>query len=199
MFSVWPQQFTFLVISAVVMGIGLGSYLAGTIIYTPFVFCIFVRVSSLYAFVLSFIRPNAVDFALATECLPSEESRGTDLAVWNLAMQLPIAFSGPLGGVMLDNGQRVGHALDLPNLGYVSLFASCGFLLALSAFLVRRITVGNPVRRRKPTNGEVPPFRALHVCVCGGACACACVLLWACGLTFQAHNRDQPRIGGGGG
>jgi len=32
LFSVWPQQFTFLVISAVVMGIGLGSYLAGTII-----------------------------------------------------------------------------------------------------------------------------------------------------------------------
>lgn len=119
--SVWPQQFTFLVISGVVMGIGLGSYLA-------------------------------VDFALATECLPSEESRGTDLAVWNLAMSLPIAFSGPLGGVMLDNGQRVGHALNLPNLGYVGLFASCGFLLALSAFFVRRITVGNPVRRRKPTN-----------------------------------------------
>ncbi|ELR18160.1 transporter, major facilitator subfamily protein [Acanthamoeba castellanii str. Neff] len=119
--SVWPQQFTFLVISGVVMGIGLGSFLA-------------------------------VDFALATECLPSEESRGTDLAVWNLAMSLPIAFSGPLGGVMLDNGQRVGHALNLPNLGYVGLFASCGFLLALSAFFVRRITVGNPVRRRKPTN-----------------------------------------------
>jgi hypothetical protein len=37
LFSVWPQQFTFLVISAVVMGIGLGSYLAG-IIYAPVVF-----------------------------------------------------------------------------------------------------------------------------------------------------------------
>lgn len=118
---------------------------------------------------LSFFRPNAVDFALATECLPSEESRGTDLAVWNLAMSLPIAFSGPLGGVMLDNGQRVGHALNLPNLGYVGLFASCGFLLALSAFFVRRITVGNPVRRRKPTNGDVPPFRA--------PCACACAVV----------------------
>jgi hypothetical protein len=171
--SVWPQQFTFLVISGVVMGIGLGSYLAGTItiiISTPFVF------PSSFAceltLTLSFFRPNAVDFALATECLPSEESRGTDLAVWNLAMSLPIAFSGPLGGVMLDNGQRVGHALNLPNLGYVGLFASCGFLLALSAFFVRRITVGNPVRRRKPTNGDVPPFRAPCVCVCGGRVHC---------------------------
>lgn len=109
-----------------------------------------------------------MDFALATECLPSEHSRGTDLAVWGLSSTLPLAIAGPIGGLMLDNGQvrssprvaawdsilpcceqRIGHSLGVTNLGYVGLFVSCAMLLAISAVFVCFITVGNPRNTRK--------------------------------------------------
>jgi MFS family permease len=99
-FAVWPQQFTFIIAYSLIMGIGLGAFIAGTPHSSQHRVC----TGDPHADATRACA-CAVDFALATECMPSEKTRGTDLAVWALSSSLPITVSGPLGGLMLDNGQ----------------------------------------------------------------------------------------------
>ncbi len=71
LFSLWPQQFTFLVISAVVMGIGLGSYLAG-IHHHLYTFCfLYLRSCELTLRFRSFVHSAQCSGRCAGHRMPS--------------------------------------------------------------------------------------------------------------------------------
>src|SRR5262249_40911898 len=61
---------------------------------------------------------QAVDWALASDVLPSEHDYARDMGVWHIAFTLPQVLATPIGGVLRDRFQIVGSNVGLPNLGY---------------------------------------------------------------------------------
>lgn len=65
---------------------------------------------------------ESVDWALASDVLPSMDDYAKDMGVWHVAMVLPQVVATPIAGYLLDNFQRIGKAQNLPNLGYTVIF-----------------------------------------------------------------------------
>ena len=65
---------------------------------------------------------ESVDWALASDVLPSMDDYAKDMGVWHVAMVLPQVIATPIAGFLLDNFQRVGKAQSIPNLGYTVIF-----------------------------------------------------------------------------
>jgi MFS family permease len=82
---------------------------------------------------------QAVDWALASDVLPSEDDYAKDMGVWHVSFTLPQVLAVPIGGVLLDTFQRVGRAASLPNLGYTVLFALAFVYFLLGTVLVRQV------------------------------------------------------------
>jgi MFS family permease len=82
---------------------------------------------------------QAVDWALASDVLPSEEDYAKDMGVWHIAFTLPQVVATPIAGVLLDNFQRIGKAGGRPNLGYTVIFALAFVYFLLGTVLVRQI------------------------------------------------------------
>jgi MFS family permease len=82
---------------------------------------------------------QAVDWALASDVLPSESDYAKDMGVWHIALTLPQVTAAPIAGVLLDNFQVIGRAHGLPNLGYTVIFALACVYFLLGAVLVSRI------------------------------------------------------------
>lgn len=90
-------------------------------------------------FGLGFGAYQSVDWALASDVLPSESDYAKDMGVWHVALTLPQVLATPIGGVLLDNFQIVGRQQGLQNLGYQVIFALAVLYFALGTVLVRRI------------------------------------------------------------
>ncbi len=67
----------------------------------------------------SFMTPRlptwrqAVDWALATDVLPSEEDYARDMGVWHISFTLRQVLATPIGGIVLDSFEAVrreGHS-----------------------------------------------------------------------------------------
>ncbi len=82
---------------------------------------------------------TSVDWAMASDVLPSEEDYAKDMGVWHVAMTLPQVVSTPIAGVLRDNFQLVGKAHGAPALGYQVIFALAAVYFILGTLLVRRI------------------------------------------------------------
>jgi Na+/melibiose symporter-like transporter len=82
---------------------------------------------------------QAVDWALASDVLPSESDYAKDMGVWHIAMTFPQVIATPIAGFMLDRFQVVGRQRGLPNLGYTAIFLLAVIYFALGTVLVRRI------------------------------------------------------------
>ena len=82
---------------------------------------------------------QAVDWALASDVLPSEEDYAKDMGVWHVAFTFPQVIATPIAGFMLDKFQVVGRANGQPNLGYTVIFLLAVVYFALGTILVRRI------------------------------------------------------------
>lgn len=82
---------------------------------------------------------QAVDWALASDVLPSEEDYAKDMGVWHIALTLPQVLATPVAGVLLDNFQAVGRAHSQPNLGYQVIFALAFVYFLLGTVLVRQV------------------------------------------------------------
>ncbi|HHW14689.1 MAG TPA: BCD family MFS transporter [Firmicutes bacterium] len=79
----------------------------------------------------------SVEWALATDCLPSAGEAGRYLGLWGIAMTLP-QVAGPLmGGWILDRAAGVA-----PGLGYVALFGTAVLYLGAGALTVWRVRRG---------------------------------------------------------
>ncbi len=82
---------------------------------------------------------NSVDWALATDVLPSIDDYAKDMGVWHVAEVFPQVAATPLAGFLLDRFQVVGHGIGMPNLGYTVIFSLALVYFVLGTVFVRRI------------------------------------------------------------
>ncbi len=82
---------------------------------------------------------QSVDWALATDVLPSLDDYAKDMGVWHVAVTLPQVLATPIAGVLLDNFQRVGQRHDLPNLGYTVIFTLAALYFIFGTVLVKNV------------------------------------------------------------
>jgi MFS family permease len=82
---------------------------------------------------------ESVDWALASDILPSMDDYAKDMGVWHVAMVLPQVIATPIAGFLLDNFQRVGKAQSIPNLGYTVIFLVAVVYFALGTVFVKQI------------------------------------------------------------
>lgn len=82
---------------------------------------------------------QSVDWALASDVLPSQDDYARDMGVWHVAMTFPQVIATPIAGFMLDKFQLVGAQRGLPHLGYTVIFSLAAVYFVLGTVLVRRI------------------------------------------------------------
>jgi MFS family permease len=82
---------------------------------------------------------ESVDWALASDVLPSMDDYAKDMGVWHVAVVLPQVIATPFAGFLLDNFQRVGKINNIPNLGYTVIFSIAVVFFALGTFFVKQI------------------------------------------------------------
>ena len=119
-------------------------YLAGGlmgVVALVFVFSNSFTVAVLMGIVfgLGFGAYQSVDWALASDVLPSMDDYAKDMGVWHVAMVLPQVVATPIAGLLLDNFQRIGKAQNLPTLGYTVIFMVAVVYFALGTFFVKQI------------------------------------------------------------
>jgi MFS family permease len=82
---------------------------------------------------------TAVDWAMASDVLPSEDDYARDMGVWHVAMTLPQVVATPIGGYFLDTFQVVGKQAGNSILGYQVILGLATLYFILGTVLVRRI------------------------------------------------------------
>ncbi len=82
---------------------------------------------------------ESVDWALASDVLPSLDDYAKDMGVWHIAFVLPQVIATPVAGFLLDNFQRVGKANNIPNLGYIVIFMMAVLFFLLGTVFVKQI------------------------------------------------------------
>lgn len=82
---------------------------------------------------------QAVDWALASDVLPSQDDYARDMGVWHIAFTLPQVLAVPIGGLLLDTFQAIGRAGGQPHLGYTVLFVLAFVYFLLGTVLVRQV------------------------------------------------------------
>ncbi|MBI3761211.1 MAG: hypothetical protein HY260_05035 [Chloroflexi bacterium] len=80
-----------------------------------------------------------MDWALASDVLPSEADYAKDMGVWHVAFTFPQVISTPIAGFMLDKFQVVGSQTGHPNLGYTVIFTLATVYFVLGTVFVRNI------------------------------------------------------------
>jgi MFS family permease len=88
------------------------------------------------AFGLGFGAFSVMDWALATDVLPSKDDYAKDMGIWSLALVLPQVIAAPIAGYMLDYFQSVGPSI---NLGYTVIFLLSVVYFAAGTFFVKHI------------------------------------------------------------
>jgi MFS family permease len=81
----------------------------------------------------------SVDWALASDVLPSMDDYAKDMGVWHVALVLPQVIATPIAGFLLDNFQRVGKVQNVPNLGYTVIFMVAVVYFIIGTVFVRQI------------------------------------------------------------
>ena len=82
---------------------------------------------------------ESVDWALASDVLPSMDDFAKDMGVWHVALVLPQVLATPIAGVLLDNFQVVGKAQNIANLGYTVIFSLAVVYFIFGTVFVKQI------------------------------------------------------------
>jgi MFS family permease len=82
---------------------------------------------------------ESVDWALASDVLPSMDDYAKDMGVWHVSLVLPQVIATPVAGFLLDNFQRVGTARNVPNLGYTVIFMVAVVYFIFGTVFVKQI------------------------------------------------------------
>jgi MFS family permease len=82
---------------------------------------------------------TSVDWALATDVLPSMDDYAKDMGIWHAATVVPQIIAAPVAGILLDTFQQVGKGAGLPTLGYVVIFLIAVVYFILGTIFVRKI------------------------------------------------------------
>ncbi len=149
------KQSTGLLTAAVIVGSLLSAYAAGTIsdrvgrrgivsvstLLMGALLLVFLTAPSFHLmlalgllFGIGFGAWTSVDWALAIDVLPSQESAGKDLGIWGISATLPQVVGPLIGGPLLDAFNRAGA-----NRGYVVLFVIGAAYFVISSFTIWRI------------------------------------------------------------
>lgn len=149
------KQATGLLTAAVIVGSLLSAYAAGTIsdrvgrrgivsvstLLMGAMLLVFLTAPSFHLmlalgliFGIGFGAWTSVDWALAIDVLPSQESAGKDLGIWGISATLPQVVGPLIGGPLLDAFNRTG-----PNRGYVVLFVIGAVYFVISSFTIWKI------------------------------------------------------------
>lgn len=88
-------------------------------------------------FGLAFGAFMTVDWALACDLLPETDTAAKHMGIWNYAGVGPQVIAPAVGGVLLDQFNRLG-----PNLGYKAIFASVIVYLILGTFSLKHVKEG---------------------------------------------------------
>ena len=105
------------------------------VLFHSFTLAVFMGV----IFGLGYGAYESVDWALASDVLPSMDDYAKDMGVWHVAMVLPQVIATPVAGFLLDNFQRVGRAQNIPNLGYVVIFMVAVVYFIIGTVFVKQI------------------------------------------------------------
>ncbi len=91
-------------------------------------------------FGLGFGAYQSVDWALASDVLPSEDY-AKDMGVWHVSQVLPQMIATPFAGFFLDAFQKIGKtpAVNQPTLGYTVIFLMSVVYFALGTVFVSKI------------------------------------------------------------
>lgn len=82
---------------------------------------------------------QSVDWALASDVLPSMDDYAKDMGVWHIALVFPQVIATPVAGVLLDQFQLVGKSNGMPSLGYTVIFGMAVVYFVLGTVFVHRI------------------------------------------------------------
>jgi len=82
---------------------------------------------------------TSVDWALATDVLPSMDDAAKDMGIWHMANNIPQLVATPVAGVLLDLGRRAGEPRGLPTLGYLVIFGLGIIYFFLGTVFVSRV------------------------------------------------------------
>lgn len=79
---------------------------------------------------------SAIDWALATDILPSKEEFAKDMGVWSLALVVPNVLAAPIAGNLLDYFEKISLSWHL---GYSVIFAVSVLYFWGGSYLVQYI------------------------------------------------------------
>ena len=105
------------------------------VFFTSFDFAILMGI----LFGIGYGAYQSVDWAMASDVLPSEFDYAKDMGVWHIAWTLPQVIATPIAGLLLDNFQAIGRQHGQPTLGYTVIFFLAAFYLVFGTVLVRRV------------------------------------------------------------
>jgi MFS family permease len=105
------------------------------ILFAPF----YLVVGLGLVFGLGYGAYQAVDWALASDVLPSQDDYAKDMGVWHVAFTFPQVIATPIAGFLLDKFQVVGSQYGTPNLGYTVIFSLATLYFIFGTVLVRQI------------------------------------------------------------
>jgi len=80
----------------------------------------------------------SVDWALATDTLPSTTDYAKDMGIWHIATVFPQVLT-VIGGALLDYFQGIGRGAGIPTLGYTAVFLFAILSFISGTVLVSRI------------------------------------------------------------
>ncbi len=82
---------------------------------------------------------QSVDWALATDVLPSMDDYAKDMGVWHVSEVFPQVIATPIAGLLLDRFQIIGRASGAPNFGYTVIFSIAVLYFVLGTVFVSGI------------------------------------------------------------
>ncbi len=98
---------------------------------------------------------TSVDWALSIDALPSMETVGKDLGLWNASVSLPAIFAPLLGGLIIALANIFGQTI----LGYRIVFASAAVFLVIGAIFI--LYVREPRRAQVQEQQPAAPATSL--------------------------------------
>lgn len=113
--------------------------------FVPIIFVLFAPNFTITAmlgliFGIGYGAYQSVDWAMASEVLPSEDDYAKDMGVWHVAMTFPQVIATPIAGFLLDTFNRAAAGGNGPaTLGYDVIFGLATLYFILGTVLVRQI------------------------------------------------------------